>query len=147
MTARPHLLHATAVVVDGRCVLLTGASGVGKSDLALRLIDRGASLLADDYVELADEKGSLVALAPKATAGLIEIRGIGLVSHEHLSRAVVALVVDLDMPPERLPEAGTQTLCGHQVPKVALAALEASAPIKVEAALRRFGLRVEERPR
>ncbi len=147
MTVGSQLLHATAVVIGGRGVLLTGASGAGKSDLALRLIDRGAILLADDYVELADERGVLVATAPQATAGLIEIRGIGLVPCEHLPKGAVALVVDLDTPPDRMPEPGHQMLCGHRVPAVALAALEASAPIKVEAALRRFGLQVEERSR
>ena len=73
------LLHASAVEIGGHAVLLTGASGRGKSDLALRLIDRGAVLIADDQVQLTVDDARLLASPPAAIAGLVEIRGIGIV--------------------------------------------------------------------
>lgn len=137
------MMHATVVSIGGRGVLLAGGSGRGKSDLALRLIDRGAVLVADDYAEYEVFAGSLIARAPVATAGLIEIRGVGLERLSHQDAVVVALFVDLDPLPERLPELTVRDVRGVAIPEIALAALEASAPLKVEAALRRFGLAVE----
>lgn len=134
-------IHAGCVAIDGRGVLLAGSSGSGKSDLALRLIDRGARLVSDDYTELRDEGGRLVARAPERIAGMIEMRGVGIVEMVALAQAPVCLLVDLDAPPRRLPEgAASRPLAGLDVPVVALAALEASAPIKVERALLLFGL-------
>ena len=72
------LLHATAVAIDGRAVLLRGPSGSGKSDLALRLIDAGARLVADDQSELSRRGDVLMVRAPATIAGLIEVRGLGI---------------------------------------------------------------------
>lgn len=129
------LVHASCVAIGGRGVLIAGRSGAGKSDLALRLIDRGAILVSDDYCEVDDAGGRLVARAPATIAGRIEVRGIGIVALDHLSQAKVALFVDLDVPPERMPEPITRILAGIAVPVVAVAGLEPSAPIKVEMAL------------
>lgn len=134
------LLHAGCVAIGGRGVLIAGASGSGKSDLALRLIDRGHDLVSDDYTELAILQGRLVARAPAAIGGKLEVRGVGLVERRALSEAAVCLLVDLDRSPERLPEPARVTLAGVELPCVALAPLEASAPIKVELALQLFGL-------
>lgn len=147
MSSVADLLHATGVVIGGRCVLLTGPSGAGKSDLALRLIDRGARLLADDYVELHPDDGRLIARAPLTTRGMIEVRGIGIIEMGHVDEAPVALIVELAESPSRLPEPLTCQRLGVAIPVVALAALEVSAPIKVEAALRRFGLALDYPPR
>ena len=137
MSVAPTLLHATAIAIDGRAVLLRGPSGIGKSDLALRLIDRGAVLLSDDYVELSvNEAGVLVAHAPAAIAGRMEVRGIGLVPLPYVAQGPVALLVALEGAVERLPAAATQELCGIAVPAVTLRAFEASAPLKVELALK-----------
>lgn len=125
-------LHATAVVREGRAVLLIGPSGSGKSDLALRLIDRGWRLLADDQVMLACDGDRLTASAPGPTRGLIEARGVGIVEMPAAHAAPVALVVDLVRAPDRLPEPEWITLEGVAVPLIALAAFEASAPIKLE---------------
>jgi serine kinase of HPr protein (carbohydrate metabolism regulator) len=121
-------------------VLIAGASGRGKSDLALRLIDRGARLVCDDYTALRAEGGRLLASAPAATTGRIEMRGVGIVEMDALPQAPICLYVDLDLAPERLPERAAVTLLERSVPALRLDALEASAPIKVETALRIFGL-------
>ena len=133
------LVHATCVALDGRGVLLRGAPGAGKSDLALRLIEGGASLVADDQVSLANEGGCLVAAPPAAIAGLLEVRGVGIVSMDHLPRCPVDLVVDLVAPEAvvRMPEAATVALCGRRIAHAMLAPLEASAPAKLRLALAR----------
>lgn len=135
-------VHASAVAIGGRGVLILGASGRGKSDLALRLIDRGAVLIADDRVELAARGGRLQACTLATIHGKLEVRGVGIVDCDAVA-APIALVVDLDGAPERMPEPGTSTFEGIAVPTVAVAPFDASAPIKVELALKRFGLSLE----
>ena len=99
------LLHATAVAIDGRAVLLRGAPGAGKSDLALRLIDAGARLVADDQSALARRGDVVIVRAPAAIAGLLEVRGIGIFRLDALAEAPLALIVDLAPADavERLP--------------------------------------------
>ena len=124
--------------IDGRGVLLRGPSGIGKSDLALRLIDSGASLVADDRVELAREGDSLIARAPEALSGRMEVRGIGIVSVPAVQRVSLVLVIDL-VPLEqvpRMPDPGRWTHLGVSVPVISLFALEASAAAKVRMAVR-----------
>jgi serine kinase of HPr protein (carbohydrate metabolism regulator) len=140
-------LHATAVAIAGRAVLLVGQSGAGKSDLALRLIDRGAVLIADDQVALRVDGGVLIAQSPPTIRGMMEVRGVGIIDTPTIPEAEVALIVDLDATPDRLPDPRRRDIGGVEVPLIALNGLEASAPIKVEAALRRFGLPLEGRPR
>lgn len=140
------MLHATVVAIEGRGVALTGRSGAGKSDLALRLIDRGAKLVGDDYVDLKVCANRIIASPPATIAGRIEVRGVGLVELPYLEEAPLALLVDLDSQPERLPEPSARTLMGIAVPAVALAAFEPSAPIKVELALKRTGSALEGVP-
>jgi len=134
-------VHASCVAIAGRAVLIGGHSGAGKSDLALRLIDRGARLVSDDYTVLRRVDGRAIASAPATIIGRIEIRGIGVVEREPVQEVPVALLVDLDHEPERLPGPGeSRMLAGIAIPVVRLAGLEASAPLKVEAALVLFGL-------
>ena len=78
-------VHGTSVASDGRAVLLTGRSGAGKSDLALRLLDRGFKLVSDDQTILGKTKAVLVATAPATIAGRMEVRGLGLA----IARAIV----------------------------------------------------------
>jgi serine kinase of HPr protein (carbohydrate metabolism regulator) len=130
------LLHASCVAIGGRAVLLSGRSGTGKSDLALRLIDRGAVLVSDDYTEVRRRDRTLYATAPARIVGRIEVRGIGIVDMPHLAEAEVALLIDLDGAVERMPEAATRRLAGVEVSVFTLAALEVSAPIKVELLLK-----------
>lgn len=134
------IVHASCVSIGGRGVLLAGRSGAGKSDLALRLIDRGAALVSDDYTELRRVGGRLLARAPAAISGKIEIRGVGLIALKPAADVPVCLYADLDCPPERLPDAAAIRLAGQDIPRIALAALEPSAPLKLEYALVHFGL-------
>lgn len=134
-------VRGTTVAIGGRGVLLRGPSGSGKSDLALRLIDRGARLVSDDYTLLGRENGRLLADAPPTITGKIEMRGIGILDRPPVSAVPLCLVAELDRAPERLPEGpGEARLLDLVIPAVALAALEPSAPLKLEAALLRFGL-------
>lgn len=129
------LVHATTVAIDGRAVLITGPSGAGKSDLALRLIDRGATLVSDDRTLLARDGDAVVASAPATIAGRIEVRGLGIVARPH-APAPVALVVELAAEVERLPTPRTRELLGVTTPAIRLDPLPASAAVKVEWALR-----------
>ncbi|WP_242146302.1 HPr kinase/phosphorylase [Sphingomonas sp. BAUL-RG-20F-R05-02] len=130
-------VHGTCVAIDGRGVLLLGASGSGKSDLALRLIDRGAVLVSDDQTELSTAHGLLFASAPATIAGLIEVRGIGIVTLPFVAQAQVALAVRLGEPVERMPEAGLiEELTGLAIPLLRGDSREASATIKIELALK-----------
>jgi serine kinase of HPr protein (carbohydrate metabolism regulator) len=133
-------VHASCVAIGGRAVLLAGRSGAGKSDLALRLIDRGALLVSDDYTELRRAGGMVLARSPAAIRGRIELRGVGLIALAPADDMPVCLHADLDSAPERLPEPGAIRLSGLDIPSVALAALEPSAPLKLEHALVIFGL-------
>ncbi|BBC98790.1 MULTISPECIES: HPr kinase/phosphorylase [Sphingobium] len=134
-------LHATSVAIDGRVVMLRGPSGSGKSDLALRLIDRGAALVSDDYTLVKRIDGRLVATAPDTIRGKMEVRGIGIVAMAALSDAPVALIADLFDTVDRMPlEPVHRTVAGIAVPVVKISPFEASAPIKVELALRTLGL-------
>lgn len=133
MTENTTLVHATAVVIDGQGLLLTGASGSGKSDLAMRLIDRGAKLLCDDYCDILDSDDAPLIVAKPAIAGLIELRGVGIVQMPHVACAPLALVLQLGKAPERLPDDQQRiALAGWSVPAFALAPFEASAPLKAE---------------
>ncbi|WP_019833366.1 HPr kinase/phosphorylase [Sphingomonas sp. PR090111-T3T-6A] len=138
MTA-PELIHATCVAIGGRGVLLAGGSGAGKSDLALRLIDRGAELVSDDYSQLSERDGRLIASPPERLAGKIEVRGIGIVDMPHKTETDVALIIILDEPVDRMPAFTTRRLAGVDVPAATLAGLEPSAPIKAELLLREIG--------
>lgn len=136
------LVHASAVAIDGRAVLLRGPPGAGKSDLALRLIDGGARLVADDQAELYRAADHVLISAPGVIAGLIEVRGIGILRLDAVNAAPLALLVDL-VPPlhvERLPESRCEDVLGLAVPLIALAAFEASAAAKLRLALSAFSV-------
>ncbi len=131
-------VHGTTVAIDGAGVLLRGPSGSGKSDLALRLIDGGAKLVADDRTALRRCDEGLVASAPDAIAGRLEVRGLGVVRLPALERVALSLVVDLVEAAaiERLPEADVADLLGVAVPRLRLAPFEPSAAAKVRLAVR-----------
>jgi serine kinase of HPr protein (carbohydrate metabolism regulator) len=141
------LVHATCVALrcgrSWRAVLLRGPSGAGKSDLALRLIESGARLVADDQTALARHGKTVIATAPARLAGQIEARGVGILRLGRaalMARARVALLVDLASPEriERLPEPVHERLLGIDLPVLALAPFEASAPAKLHLAVAQF---------
>lgn len=130
-------VHATCILLDGIGILIRGPSGAGKSDLALRLIDEGATLVADDRVYLAAEAGRVMARPTDPLAGKLEVRGLGIVAVDHLDEVEVGLVVDL-IPVEeiaRLPEPATIVLEGITVPCLQLDPAQPSATAKLRLAV------------
>lgn len=148
----PVLVHGTCIAIGGHGVLLLGAPGSGKSDLALRLIDtdgRGtgakpltARLVADDQVRLTAEDGRLVARPPETLAGRLEVRGLGIVAVPSAREATLLCAARLDAaaPSERLPDFAQQTvtLCGLSLPELRLDPSAASAPAVLRAAVTAF---------
>lgn len=133
-------VHASSVAIGDRAVLLFGPSGTGKSDLALRLIDEGATLVSDDYTELCARDGILVARAPDTIRGRIEVRGLGIMHLPVADDVRVALAVDLEPPAERLPEPAKRVLLDMPIPRVAIDPRTASAGAKVRLALDTLGV-------
>ena len=134
--------HASTVAVDGRAVLITGPSGSGKSDLALRLLDRGFTLVSDDQTIVRREGNKLIASAPPNIGGKLEIRGVGIVEMDTVKDVPVALVVQLTSEIERLPdERRERPVLGIKLPLVSVDALTVSAASKVALALDRLGLK------
>jgi hypothetical protein len=136
-------IHASCVAIGAQGVLLVGKSGTGKSDLALRLIDAGARLVADDRTILFVAKGALHARAPESIKGLLEIRGLGIVAFPARPSVKVALVVRLGaegarLPGQRLYHIPAPLKGAKAVPEIALDARFASTPAKIRAALAAF---------
>ncbi len=150
MTPPRNTVHATCLSLGGRGVLLRGAAGAGKSDLAFRLIGspppaflpgvEAAVLVSDDRVVIEAEDGGLFASPPASIAGKLEVRGVGIVAVPYVARAKIALVADLTARGEvpRLPEdpLPSRELHGVFVPHLVIDPLEASAPLKLWAAVR-----------
>jgi len=135
-------IHASAVASKGRAVLITGPSGSGKSDLALRLIDRGFTLVSDDQTIIRRDDERLIASAPPNIAGKLEMRGVGIVDMETAKDVPVALLVDLASDIQRLPDVDRkQAILGVEIPLVSIDAMAASAASKVALALDLMGLK------
>lgn len=127
-------LHATAVAIDGHGLVLSGPSGSGKSELALRLIDGGALLVADDQLVCTAREGRLQLSPPPAIAGLLEVRGVGLVRMPYAT-AWAVLLLDCSTRPERMPGPEHRRIAGIGIPCLAFDALAAAAPAKARLAL------------
>ncbi|WP_395637169.1 HPr kinase/phosphorylase [Sphingorhabdus sp.] len=131
------MLHGTAISIGGHGVLIMGESGSGKSDLALRLIDRGAILISDDVVFLETHDNVPILTVAPNIAGKIEVRGVGISSVDFLASAPLRLIVQFIDAPDRLPEDIARASIGdYVVPVSRLNPFEHSSAIKVEYALR-----------
>ena len=137
MQSIPANIHGTAISIAGEGVLIIGVSGSGKSDLALRLIDRGAILISDDRVLVQIVDGEPFLRTAPNIENLIEMRGIGIVTMLSVTGIKLRLVIDLAAEVPRFVDTfAAYDVEGFVVPCVALAAFEASATIKVERALK-----------
>ena len=134
------LANVTGVAIGGRALLIEGAPGLGKSSLALALIDRGAVLIGDDAIELVQQDGTLIAAPPPNTSGLIEVRNIGLMEFPTI-QAPVALILQLDADAPRFPmDVPTRDLAGISVPVLPFAPGDATQALRAEYALAKHGL-------
>lgn len=130
MTSRPHIspqtgadpanaetLHASCVAVNGCGVLILGASGQGKSSLALQLMSLGAELVSDDRTRVWRDGDKIIAHAPARLSGLIEAREVGILRVDPVGPAPVSLMIDMDRPEtNRLPERMERPLLGCPLP-------------------------------
>lgn len=111
------VIHASCVAIGNAAVLIVGASGSGKSSLALQLMALGAELIADDQTEITRRGENLQARCPARIQGTIEARGVGLLTVPFRQSAVARLVIDLDLiETKRLPEPKTTVILGCQLP-------------------------------
>ena len=136
----PLNIHASCVAINGRGILLLGKSGAGKSELALRLMDEGARLVADDRTDLFLRGKDLMARAPASIAGLLEVRSVGIIACPFAKSAKLALVVQLGKDGPRLPRPRfyDTPLPAKPVPMIALDGHAATATAKIRAALAAF---------
>lgn len=143
----PILLHASCVALGGDGILILGSSGSGKSDLVLGLIDQPgygtgdvlirARLVADDQTVIERRGDALFAMSPKPLAGLLEIRGQGIVAVDHVREVMLTLVVRL-MPAaeiERMPEAAATSIAGITLSEIRIDPSKATAVARIRAAL------------
>ena len=130
-------LHATCVQLDGVGVVLLGPSGSGKSDLALRLIDAGALLVADDQLEVEVGPAGPVGRPAERLAGLLEVRGLGILRLPYCAATSLGLVVELEVAGStpRLPEPSTYPILGTELRRLRLDPRQASAAAKIRLAL------------
>ncbi|CAN5267697.1 HPr kinase/phosphorylase [soil metagenome] len=134
------ILHASLAAVHlgergWRGVLLVGPSGAGKSDLALRLVQAGWRLVADDRVIAWPSSERAYGRAPTSLRGLMELRGQGVAKGTVRPFASIDLVANLGHPLERQPQARFHTVAGLEVPLIDVAPFEASAPERLRRAL------------
>lgn len=136
-------LIARRIAGDWRGALIEGPSGIGKSDLALRALDQGFSLVADDRTLVFVSNGKLFGRAPEALAGLIEARGVGVVSQPCLPFCRIDLLVrcvDRPQAVERLPAPRVEVLEGVSTPVLELWPLEPAAPGKIRRMFEHLGV-------
>lgn len=132
------LLYSSCVELKGAGILICGESGSGKSDLSLRLIEQGATLVSDDQTALEkNENGELKASAPKALEGFLEVRGLGIVSMPFLRKTTVKLKINLCPSSEinRMPIPAAERIEAVNIPVIQIDAVEPSAVAKIKLAL------------
>ena len=128
-------IHASCVALAGTGVLLRGPAGAGKSDLALRLVDGGGMLVADDLCEIRREGGRLLADLPEAVdarfRGRIELRGIGFLTLPYAGATPLSLVADLTSVAGERDSPGEAVYLGIALPLVVLDPFRASAAARL----------------
>lgn len=131
-----HNIHATCVALNNKGILLTGKSGAGKSDLALRLIEQvGAELVSDDITIISNKNNELYACSPDSIKGLIEVRGIGIINKKYIKETSIKLIVELveDFKLiERLPEKEYEKKEGVTIRKIMIYPFETSSVYKIK---------------
>jgi len=141
------IFPASAVAIGGVALAIEGEPGIGKSSLALALIDRGAVLIGDDAVRLIRQEDDLIASPPPNIERLIELRGIGLFEMPLSPPCPLALVLSLGAKGERLPDAApTREILGVAVPCLPFTPGAIAPAVRAEMALTRFGLSPSEPP-
>lgn len=142
MSQPDHLVRqATAIAIDGRALLLEGPPGIGKTSLALALIDRGAVLIGDDGVSLERRAGHILASPPPNIRGKIEVRGVGLISMPVAEAIPVSLILNLAGQSDRLPSAiPAREILGVAVPAMDFVPGAIAPAIRAETALARHGI-------
>ncbi|MEL0106742.1 MAG: HPr kinase/phosphorylase [Rhodospirillales bacterium] len=134
-------IHGTCIAIDDAAIVLLGPPGCGKSDLALRLIDAGATLIADDRIDIKRAGNNLIVSPPVNIAGLIEVRGIGIVKTVHRESGVLTTAFEL-VPPEhieRMPQPLHWSMLGLSIPKFKLDPFASSAGAKIRIVVRNAG--------
>lgn len=132
------LHHASCVEFEGKGIVIFGPSGSGKSDLALRLIDAGGKLVSDDYVEIVSDGDILYAHPAPNIAGMIEVRGVGLIKLAYKKSSILVLALDLVSVEkiDRLPTPKMFNENGVEIPLYAFDAFSASAIAKIRLMIR-----------
>jgi len=130
----PILIHGSTIEIKGKAVLISGKSGMGKSSLALQLMDRGGLLVADDQTLISFEEKELVTRAPASIQGMMEVRGIGICTFPFQESSPLSLCVEIceEKTLERLPERLFIEYYGIQVPLLKLEKADPLGAIKVE---------------
>ena len=131
-------IHATAIEINGIAVLLQGAPGSGKSDLALRLIEEGAMLIADDRVDIIKNNGQVCARSPSSINGFMEVRGVGVLEVGSTTNIPVGLLVQLvsGSEIERLPDPEYDQLLNHKIKVIKIEPFSVSASVKIRYVLK-----------
>ena len=129
-------VHSTSVVLDDNGILITGDSGSGKSDLALRLIDNGATLISDDVTICKKQINHIFLSSPRETKGLLEVREVGIITVPFVEQIKLRMVVKLiNKELERLPKKRIYKLLGVDIPLLTINGLNSSSVIKVKVKL------------
>jgi serine kinase of HPr protein (carbohydrate metabolism regulator) len=133
------MIHATAVAINNQGIIIVGPSGSGKSDLAIRLIDRGARLVSDDQVLTSRQEDFVILNAPASIAGKIELYSVGIFDIPFVSDVRLDMIVQLTDDAERYPmDVQLELLLGMHISSIKLDGRTSSAPIKVEMALQKI---------
>ena len=129
-------VHSSAIVLEDNGVLIVGDSGSGKSDLALRLIDSGATLISDD-ITICEKKNDIIYLsAPAETKGLLEVREVGIITVPFVEKIILKMIVKLEEGDlQRMPCKNTQKILGQKIPTLIINGRNSSSVAKVKVKL------------